>query len=75
MLKGLYENKRRSAKGQGGRLRQYKLAQLVRARDCVCVNPEVVSSIPVNTQNPKTQIYMDLSHIGPQARMLNYFFK
>jgi len=39
------------------------------------VSPEVVGSIPAKTQKTRTQIYMDLRHIDPQARVLNYCFK
>jgi len=41
------------------------------------INPEVVGSIPAKTQKKKmrTQIYMDLRYIDPQARVLNYFYK
>jgi len=42
---------------------------------CGTVNPEVVGSIPAKTQKPRTQIYMDLSYIDPQSRVLNYCFK
>jgi len=35
----------------------------------VTVNPEVVGSIPA-----KAQIYMDLSYINPQAKVLNYCY-
>jgi len=38
-------------------------------------NPEVVGSSPAKPQTPTTQIYMDLSYIDPEARVLNYFFK
>ena len=46
-----------------------KLAQLVR---CRTVNPKDVGSIPAKTQKKtRIQIYMDLSYIDPQARVLN----
>jgi len=39
------------------------------------VNPEVVDLIPTKLQEPRTQIYMDLNYIDPQARVLNYCCK
>ena len=46
-----------------------KLAQLVKARNIQSRGRRL------KLQKPRTQIYMDLRYIDPQARVLNYCFK
>ena len=50
-----------------------KLDQLVRARDCQSRGRRFASGN--NSKKSRTQIYMDLSYIDPQARVLNYCYK
>ena len=49
------------------------LAQLVRTRDCQSRGRRFDSGKKL--KNPRTQIYMDLRYIDPQARVLNYCFQ
>jgi len=50
-----------------------KLAQLVRARNCQI--PRSSFRFQQKLRKPTARIYMDLSYIDPQARVLNYCFK
>jgi len=52
-----------------------KLAQLVRARDSCQWSRGRRFDSGKNSKNPRTQIYIDLSYIVPQASILNYYYK
>ena len=50
-----------------------KLAHLVRVRDCQSRGRRFVSG--KTPKKPRAQIYIGLSYIDPQAKVLNYCFK
>ena len=52
-----------------------KLAQLVRARDCLSRGRRFDSGKNSKNKKLRTQIYMDVRYKDPQARVLNYCFK